>query len=148
MRLDRELSCIEVVELVTAYLDDALGAADRERVEEHLVFCDGCSTYLEQNRQTVALTGRLVGRVGAWNRAVLDELGRDVLARTRRRFGAIAGVGGYVGDVQRHLASGRVPLAAFAAARAAEVAGGPVEYERERARQAAWLADRLGLGTG
>jgi len=60
MRLDRELSCIEVVELVTAYLDDALGAADRERVEEHLVFCDGCSTYLEQNRQTVALTGRLV----------------------------------------------------------------------------------------
>ena len=78
----------------------------------------------------------------------VEELGRDVLARTRRRFGAIAGVGGYVGDVQRHLASGRVPLAAFAAARAAEVAGGPVEYERERARQAAWLADRLGLGTG
>ena len=101
-----------------------------------------------QQRKVVASRGRLVGRVGAWNRAVLEELGRDVLARTRRRFGAIAGVGGYVGDVQRHLASGRVPLAAFAAARAAEVAGGPVEYERERARQAAWLADRLGLGTG
>ena len=101
-----------------------------------------------QQRKVVASRGRLVGRVGAWNRAVLAELGRDVLARTRRRFGAIAGVGGYVGDVQRHLASGRVPLAAFAAARAAEVGGGPVEYERERARQAAWLADRLGPGTG
>ena len=59
MRLDRELTCFEVVELVTAYLDGALGAADRERVEEHLVFCDGCSTYLEQIRQTVALAGRL-----------------------------------------------------------------------------------------
>jgi anti-sigma factor RsiW len=59
MRLDRELSCVEVVELVTAYLDDALTGADRERMEEHLVFCDGCSTYLEQIRQTVALTGRL-----------------------------------------------------------------------------------------
>jgi anti-sigma factor RsiW len=59
MRLDRELTCVEVVELVTAYLDDALTGADRERVEEHLVFCDGCSTYLEQIRQTVALTGGL-----------------------------------------------------------------------------------------
>ena len=59
MRRDRELTCVEVVELVTAYLDGALDAADREHVEEHLVFCDGCSTYLEQIRQTVALAGRL-----------------------------------------------------------------------------------------
>jgi anti-sigma factor RsiW len=59
MRLDRELTCAQVVEIVTAYLDDALSAADRERVEEHLVFCDGCSTYLEQIRETIVLTGRL-----------------------------------------------------------------------------------------
>ena len=69
-----------------------------------------------------------------------------MLARTRTRFGAVAGLAGYVGDIQLHLASGRVPLAAFAAARAAEVNGGPAEYERERSRQAAWLAARLGLG--
>ena len=42
MRLDRELACREVVELVTAYLDDGLAPSDRERFEEHLVFCDGC----------------------------------------------------------------------------------------------------------
>ena len=77
MRLDRELSCIEVVELVTAYLDDALGAADRERVEEHLVFCDGCSTYLEQNRQTVALTGR---------RVAINDKRRSGAGVLRRRF--------------------------------------------------------------
>jgi anti-sigma factor RsiW len=59
MRLDRELTCARVVEIVTAYLDDALSADDRERVEEHLVFCDGCSTYLEQIRETIALVGRL-----------------------------------------------------------------------------------------
>jgi anti-sigma factor RsiW len=59
MRLDRELTCAQVVEIVTAYLDDALSADDRERVEEHLVFCDGCSTYLEQIRETIALVGRL-----------------------------------------------------------------------------------------
>lgn len=57
MRLQRELACREVVELVTAYLEDALDAVDRERFEEHLVFCDGCANYLEQMRTTVRLTG-------------------------------------------------------------------------------------------
>jgi anti-sigma factor RsiW len=61
MRLDRELACIEIVELVTAYLEDALEPADRERFEEHLVFCDGCDTYLEQMRATIATTGQLDG---------------------------------------------------------------------------------------
>jgi anti-sigma factor RsiW len=59
MRLDRELACRDVVELVTAYLEHALEPADRERFEEHLVFCDGCSTYLDQMRATVATTGRV-----------------------------------------------------------------------------------------
>ena len=58
MRLDRELACREIVELVTAYLEDALDAADRERFEEHLVFCDGCGNYLEQLRTTVRLSSR------------------------------------------------------------------------------------------
>ena len=59
MRLDRELACRDVVELVTAYLEHALVPEDRERFEEHLVFCDGCSTYLQQMRETITATGRL-----------------------------------------------------------------------------------------
>jgi predicted anti-sigma-YlaC factor YlaD len=59
MRLSRELACQEVVELVTAYLEDALDPADRERFEEHLVFCGGCQNYLEQMRTTVQLTEQL-----------------------------------------------------------------------------------------
>ena len=59
MRLDRELACQEVVELVTAYLEDALSAEDLERFEEHLVFCDGCQNYLAQMRETIAATGRV-----------------------------------------------------------------------------------------
>jgi hypothetical protein len=59
MRLDREVACQEVVELVTAYLEHALSPTDRERFEEHLVFCDGCSTYLDQIRETIAATGRV-----------------------------------------------------------------------------------------
>jgi anti-sigma factor RsiW len=57
MRLERELACQDIVELVTAYLENALDSSDRERFEEHLVFCDGCSNYLEQIRTTVELTG-------------------------------------------------------------------------------------------
>jgi anti-sigma factor RsiW len=57
MKLERELACRQVVELVTAYLDDALDPVDRERFEEHLVFCDGCANYLEQMRATIRLTG-------------------------------------------------------------------------------------------
>ena len=59
MRLDRELACQDIVELVTAYLEHALEPSDRERFEEHLVFCDGCDNYLEQMRQTVRLSGRV-----------------------------------------------------------------------------------------
>jgi anti-sigma factor RsiW len=61
MRLDRELACREIVKLVTAYLEDALVPADRERFEEHLVFCDGCDRYLDQMRQMIEVTGRLDG---------------------------------------------------------------------------------------
>ena len=59
MRLDRELTCEQVVELVTAYLDDRLPTSEVERFEEHLAFCDGCSTYLEQMRATIAATREL-----------------------------------------------------------------------------------------
>lgn len=55
----RELTCRELVELVTAYLEDALDAAGRARFEEHVADCGGCWTYVEQLRQTVAAAGAL-----------------------------------------------------------------------------------------
>ena len=73
MRLDRELACNEVVELVTAYIEDALDPGDRERFEEHLVFCDGCQNYLEQMRTTVRLTGRVEDELPAELQAQLLE---------------------------------------------------------------------------
>lgn len=78
MRLDRELACQEIVELVTAYLEHALSAEDRERFEEHLVFCDGCQNYLAQMRETIAATGRVqVGSLPAALEAQLLEAFRD-----------------------------------------------------------------------
>jgi predicted anti-sigma-YlaC factor YlaD len=41
------------VELVTDYFEDALPARTLSHVEEHLVMCDWCVTYLEQMQATV-----------------------------------------------------------------------------------------------
>ncbi len=59
MKLSRELTCAQVVELITEYLEGGLSVRDRERFEEHLGFCDWCVTYLDQMRQTIDATGRL-----------------------------------------------------------------------------------------
>jgi anti-sigma factor RsiW len=59
MSTEDELACRELVEIVTAYLEDALPADERARVEEHLADCDGCRNYLDQMRHTIAVTGTL-----------------------------------------------------------------------------------------
>jgi predicted anti-sigma-YlaC factor YlaD len=51
-----EVTCREFVELVTDYWDDALPEGRLELVEEHLVMCDWCKTYLDQMRATVEET--------------------------------------------------------------------------------------------
>lgn len=54
-----ELACRELVELVTDYLEDALEPPARARVDAHLAACEGCMTYLEQVRATIAATHHL-----------------------------------------------------------------------------------------
>ncbi len=53
------LTCRELVELVTEYLEQALPARERARFEAHLATCAGCHAYVEQMRRTVATLGRL-----------------------------------------------------------------------------------------
>ena len=57
-----ELSCQELVELVTDYLEGALPRDERARFDAHLELCDGCNGYLEQMRVTIELVGRLTPR--------------------------------------------------------------------------------------
>jgi len=54
-----ELTCKELVEVVTEYLEGRLPPAERVRFEEHVAFCSWCRTYLDQMRETVRLTGTL-----------------------------------------------------------------------------------------
>lgn len=56
---EQPLTCHEVVAILTDYLEGALSAEDRRRVEDHLAVCDGCTYYLEQLRETIRLTGMI-----------------------------------------------------------------------------------------
>ena len=53
------LSCQELVELVTDYLERALDPTERARFEQHLAECGNCQIYLDQLRATIELTGSL-----------------------------------------------------------------------------------------
>ena len=52
-----DLSCQELVELVTDYFEGALPRRERERFEAHLADCPACTRYVEQMRATVAIAG-------------------------------------------------------------------------------------------
>jgi anti-sigma factor RsiW len=58
-RRDDGLSCREIVELVTDYLEHALPPAERARFEAHIATCDGCDAYLIQMRETIVVLGTL-----------------------------------------------------------------------------------------
>lgn len=73
-----ELTCQELVELVTDYLDGAMPASERGRFEAHLATCEPCTTYLEQMKTTIAMSGQLR------EDALGDEAKRDLLEAFRR----------------------------------------------------------------
>ncbi len=73
------LTCQELVELVTDYLEQTLAPAERARFEEHLAGCPGCQAYLGQMRQTLTLLGTL-------SEDAIEPAARDQLLRTFRHW--------------------------------------------------------------
>ena len=71
------VTCQEVVELVSDYLDQALPAEEASLFEQHVNFCDGCDWYLDQMRSTVATVGRIT------EQDVPDETREKLLAAFR-----------------------------------------------------------------
>lgn len=47
------MTCRELVELVSDYLEGALPAGERGRFEHHLSLCPPCVTYVEQIRTVI-----------------------------------------------------------------------------------------------
>ena len=54
-----DLTCHELVELVTDYLEGALGDADRARFQAHIDPCEHCAAYVEQMGDTIRLMGEI-----------------------------------------------------------------------------------------
>jgi len=57
--MKEQMTCKELVELVTEYLEGSLSEEFRVRIESHLSGCEGCTNYVEQMRQTIQLTGQI-----------------------------------------------------------------------------------------
>jgi hypothetical protein len=53
------MSCQEVVELVTEYLEGTMSWRRQRRFEKHIRACHWCGRYLEQMRVTIATVGRI-----------------------------------------------------------------------------------------
>jgi anti-sigma factor RsiW len=58
-RRDGMMTCREMVELVTDYLEGRMDDATRERFEAHVSVCDACTVYIEQMRQTIVALGHI-----------------------------------------------------------------------------------------
>ena len=57
--IENELTCKELVELVTDYFEDRLTTNENRRLELHVCSCTGCRVYLGQMRTLVRAAGRL-----------------------------------------------------------------------------------------
>jgi Putative zinc-finger len=53
--LINELTCQELVEVVTDSFENALDRHDRDRFERHVTTCAGCTRYVRQMRRTIDL---------------------------------------------------------------------------------------------
>jgi anti-sigma factor RsiW len=54
-----DITCRELVELVSDYFEGALSDADRRRFESHVEMCEACTAYLGQMRETLRVVGSL-----------------------------------------------------------------------------------------
>ncbi len=55
----RTLTCKELTEVLTDYLEGVMTVEDRARFEAHLAICDGCVTYVDQMRRVIATVHEL-----------------------------------------------------------------------------------------
>jgi anti-sigma factor RsiW len=71
-----DLGCVDLVELVTDYLEGALDPERREMVQAHLRTCDGCLVYLKQMRETRDYLGHVPPEAGS---DLPDQARRELL---------------------------------------------------------------------
>ena len=53
MSSTRTLTCQQLTEVLTDYLEGVMPPTDRARFEAHLAVCEGCVTYVDQMRRAI-----------------------------------------------------------------------------------------------
>jgi len=96
---------------------------------------------VEEPTKVVASRARLLRRIDAWDDALRDAYTRDCADRAHA---LAAGLPEWEAVIEPSIPEGPA-LLGFVAARIAEERDGIAAYHAERARQVAWLAERLGL---
>jgi anti-sigma factor RsiW len=76
-----DIDCIELVELVTDYLEKALPARTLRRVQRHLAGCPDCASYVRQVQAVVRAAGTPRGA------PLAPEVRQRLLGLFRRRRG-------------------------------------------------------------
>ena len=76
--MTEQITCKELVELITDYLEGNLPEDLRAQVDRHIAGCDGCTNYLDQMQTTIQLTGRIQEEnLSSKQRSDLLQLFRD-----------------------------------------------------------------------
>lgn len=70
------LSCKQITELVTDYIEGRMSLIDRIRFQMHVGMCRHCRAYLRQMRTTIAVLGKLPD----------EPMPDDVRDELRKRF--------------------------------------------------------------
>ncbi|HEX2302947.1 MAG TPA: hypothetical protein VHH57_04935 [Gaiella sp.] len=98
----------------------------------------------EAGMKVVAARGRLIRRIDAWNDAMREEYSQMCIARAGELAASAPELVGPWAPPSAASAAGPA-LMGYIAARMAEAISGVEAYVDERARQSAWLAERLDL---
>jgi anti-sigma factor RsiW len=80
-----DVTCQELVELVTDYFENALSPRERERFEAHVASCNGCVAHVRQLRTTVEMVGATWSLVAAPDASVVLALFRGSWTARRAR---------------------------------------------------------------
>jgi anti-sigma factor RsiW len=94
--MNDDLSCRDVVELLTEYLEGALNDDTAQTVRNHLDACEGCDRYLEQLQLTISSLGEI-------GREQPAQLSPEAIASLTDAFRATFRTGGEhsSGDLER-----------------------------------------------
>lgn len=80
IRNQLRITCADALELMTEYLERALGAEDQDRFRSHLGGCEACAAYLDQ----LQLTVRVSASLGDQDRYAVDQPTMDRLLEIYR----------------------------------------------------------------